>query len=252
MIRRPPRSTLSSSSAASDVYKRQIVLNEGLTEVGGHYQYDEASNGMIATPGYSNADVMARWGKVACWGDMPARNNEGWNRRKKRETPGEGRERALAAIRHIESIVMSERFAKMSAVDDESGENNKAKTLSNKNVVVITHGDFFKMLLTRLSQVGTKDPENPSNAGLDVCSVSVEMLPVDGRTMPTLRHVTRTSCSRLQAAANMKVRNTSINHLRVEFDVETKSMKWSSRFLDCMDHLEGSNVAALQVLPSLH
>src|SRR5664279_849542 len=27
MIRRPPRSTLSSSSAASDVYKRQIVMN---------------------------------------------------------------------------------------------------------------------------------------------------------------------------------------------------------------------------------
>ena len=29
MIRRPPRSTLSSSSAASDVYKRQCVQNEG-------------------------------------------------------------------------------------------------------------------------------------------------------------------------------------------------------------------------------
>src|SRR5664280_3822683 len=28
MIRRPPRSTLSSSSAASDVYKRQLVENE--------------------------------------------------------------------------------------------------------------------------------------------------------------------------------------------------------------------------------
>ena len=28
MIRRPPRSTLSSSSAASDVYKRQILYNE--------------------------------------------------------------------------------------------------------------------------------------------------------------------------------------------------------------------------------
>eukprot|EP00658_Telonema_sp_P-2_P017126 TRINITY_DN16630_c0_g1_i11.p2 TRINITY_DN16630_c0_g1~~TRINITY_DN16630_c0_g1_i11.p2 ORF type:complete len:133 (+),score=32.82 TRINITY_DN16630_c0_g1_i11:100-498(+) len=27
MIRRPPRSTLSSSSAASDVYKRQVLLN---------------------------------------------------------------------------------------------------------------------------------------------------------------------------------------------------------------------------------
>src|SRR5664279_3427713 len=28
MIRRPPRSTLSSSSAASDVYKRQVVLGD--------------------------------------------------------------------------------------------------------------------------------------------------------------------------------------------------------------------------------
>src|SRR5664280_2674762 len=31
MIRRPPRSTLSSSSAASDVYKRQILKHEGMT-----------------------------------------------------------------------------------------------------------------------------------------------------------------------------------------------------------------------------
>src|SRR5674536_398062 len=29
MIRRPPRSTLSSSSAASDVYKRQVVQHRG-------------------------------------------------------------------------------------------------------------------------------------------------------------------------------------------------------------------------------
>src|SRR5665648_212950 len=34
MIRRPPRSTLSSSSAASDVYKRQILDREG-AEVAG-------------------------------------------------------------------------------------------------------------------------------------------------------------------------------------------------------------------------
>src|SRR5665648_1265172 len=31
MIRRPPRSTLSSSSAASDVYKRQEIINQGLS-----------------------------------------------------------------------------------------------------------------------------------------------------------------------------------------------------------------------------
>ena len=34
MIRRPPRSTLSASSAASDVYKRQILIASGGT--GGH------------------------------------------------------------------------------------------------------------------------------------------------------------------------------------------------------------------------
>eukprot|EP00658_Telonema_sp_P-2_P056750 TRINITY_DN451_c0_g1_i3.p1 TRINITY_DN451_c0_g1~~TRINITY_DN451_c0_g1_i3.p1 ORF type:complete len:127 (+),score=21.37 TRINITY_DN451_c0_g1_i3:108-488(+) len=34
MIRRPPRSTLSSSSAASDVYKRQVVVDGGLGEHG--------------------------------------------------------------------------------------------------------------------------------------------------------------------------------------------------------------------------
>src|SRR5664279_4120250 len=42
MIRRPPRSTLSSSSAASDVYKRQIqpgalALEDLANQTGGHY-----------------------------------------------------------------------------------------------------------------------------------------------------------------------------------------------------------------------
>ena len=34
MIRRPPRSTLSSSSAASDVYKRQVYMGDGLRTIG--------------------------------------------------------------------------------------------------------------------------------------------------------------------------------------------------------------------------
>src|SRR5674536_282669 len=33
MIRRPPRSTLSSSSAASDVYKRQVQRGQGLVKI---------------------------------------------------------------------------------------------------------------------------------------------------------------------------------------------------------------------------
>ena len=40
MIRRPPRSTLSSSSAASDVYKRQVSLEDGFIES----QYRESRN----------------------------------------------------------------------------------------------------------------------------------------------------------------------------------------------------------------
>src|SRR5665648_1287342 len=34
MIRRPPRSTLSSSSAASDVYKRQVYANDSVGNLG--------------------------------------------------------------------------------------------------------------------------------------------------------------------------------------------------------------------------
>src|SRR5678816_2414888 len=43
MIRRPPRSTLDRSSAASDVYKRQVVLDVAkLGEYAGDYRSDEA------------------------------------------------------------------------------------------------------------------------------------------------------------------------------------------------------------------
>src|SRR5665648_1212446 len=40
MIRRPPRSTLSSSSAASDVYKRQVVKNRYLIVLTINYSYN--------------------------------------------------------------------------------------------------------------------------------------------------------------------------------------------------------------------
>src|SRR5665648_784990 len=39
MIRRPPRSTLSSSSAASDVYKRQVYI-QNTTFCSSHYLYN--------------------------------------------------------------------------------------------------------------------------------------------------------------------------------------------------------------------
>ena len=38
MIRRPPRSTLDRSSAASDVYKRQILLHKVVRRLKPHYQ----------------------------------------------------------------------------------------------------------------------------------------------------------------------------------------------------------------------
>src|SRR5665648_1278720 len=40
MIRRPPRSTLSSSSAASDVYKRQCLLYKALLRCKANVDYD--------------------------------------------------------------------------------------------------------------------------------------------------------------------------------------------------------------------
>src|SRR5664280_3839257 len=41
MIRRPPRSTLSSSSAASDVYKRQFLAHVSECLMGRHGFYDD-------------------------------------------------------------------------------------------------------------------------------------------------------------------------------------------------------------------
>src|SRR5664280_3900885 len=60
MIRRPPRSTLSSSSAASDVYKRQVPCGRGERDdvddswfcvqdaLGGHYHRRMAESGFSA------------------------------------------------------------------------------------------------------------------------------------------------------------------------------------------------------------
>jgi broad specificity phosphatase PhoE len=229
-----------------------IRLNESLTEVGGHYEYDAESDAMVATPGYTNKDVIQRWGRVAKFVELPCRNDDvGWNRRAKRETPGEGRERALSVIRLMESHVMAAAAHHLHQQTSSDSGHGFSYPGINTNVMVITHGDFFKQLLTRLSQVGSKDPEDRSKPPLDVGTVSVEGLPGQWQMSPTVRHMTRTSCPRLQAAANMKVRNTSINHLRVELDKSTKSMRWSSKFLDRVDHLEGSKVAVIECPPSI-
>ena len=54
MIRRPPRSTLDRSSAASDVYKRQALCG------GGRYDLLVAELGGKATPGVGFAAGMER------------------------------------------------------------------------------------------------------------------------------------------------------------------------------------------------
>ena len=53
MIRRPPRSTLDRSSAASDVYKRQAEFTSGLAEV--------AKHGLIADPLLWQRLMMEEW-----------------------------------------------------------------------------------------------------------------------------------------------------------------------------------------------
>ena len=45
MIRRPPRSTLDRSSAASDVYKRQVEVVTGVFEVGALVKGNEGVGG---------------------------------------------------------------------------------------------------------------------------------------------------------------------------------------------------------------
>src|SRR5664280_248679 len=65
MIRRPPRSTLSSSSAASDVYKRQRSNNP------------------------TNSSKLQRWSEIQ---NSPLSKNEKWRRRRftyERQTPCE-------------------------------------------------------------------------------------------------------------------------------------------------------------------
>ena len=219
-----------------------IRLNEKLTEVGGHYQYSTEAEGMVATPGYSNADVVKRWGQVATFSKMPSRNDEGWNRNAQRETPGEGRDRALGVIRLMESAAVG---ACLQSKQD--------KSLPGRAVAVITHGDFFKMLLTRLSQIGSESEVGDARHVLDKGTVSVEGASgLGGIDMfPTIPHCTRTACPRLKAAGSTKVRNTSINHLRIDFDEGTRELRWSSNFLDRVDHLEGTSVAVLEHPPSL-
>src|SRR5665648_937875 len=75
MIRRPPRSTLSSSSAASDVYKRQIVLTvlgfvaltsqpQNLKEVPISGVIERANNGKVAKiEGQGNAITVTPKGE---------------------------------------------------------------------------------------------------------------------------------------------------------------------------------------------
>src|SRR5664280_5343 len=69
MIRRPPRSTLSSSSAASDVYKRQLFENHTNND---SIQSFEASP-LIMQEQYIRFLDLTGWRKNIGWGDSPTR-----------------------------------------------------------------------------------------------------------------------------------------------------------------------------------
>src|SRR5674536_404335 len=65
MIRRPPRSTLSSSSAASDVYKRQI--EEKVNELSGMAEVFGKLTGHVPREGELTVDaVLKAFGQVIC------------------------------------------------------------------------------------------------------------------------------------------------------------------------------------------
>eukprot|EP00656_Telonema_subtile_P039721 TRINITY_DN447_c0_g1_i6.p1 TRINITY_DN447_c0_g1~~TRINITY_DN447_c0_g1_i6.p1 ORF type:complete len:120 (+),score=14.31 TRINITY_DN447_c0_g1_i6:126-485(+) len=95
MIRRPPRSTLSSSSAASDVYKRQLqgcTMTKGTTSFGKRHN---KSHTLCRRCGRRSYHVQ----KKTCAGcGYPAAKIRGYNWSRKalgRKTPGSGRCRYL-------------------------------------------------------------------------------------------------------------------------------------------------------------
>src|SRR5674536_31876 len=59
MIRRPPRSTLSSSSAASDVYKRQVVQIDGLIQAQPNNPYFYELKGQALLEGGHPTEAIA-------------------------------------------------------------------------------------------------------------------------------------------------------------------------------------------------
>src|SRR5664279_1942568 len=58
MIRRPPRSTLSSSSAASDVYKRQVSGQEIYSDGTNIWTYDKSANEVQITQFDASANTI--------------------------------------------------------------------------------------------------------------------------------------------------------------------------------------------------
>eukprot|EP00658_Telonema_sp_P-2_P071204 TRINITY_DN60508_c0_g1_i1.p2 TRINITY_DN60508_c0_g1~~TRINITY_DN60508_c0_g1_i1.p2 ORF type:complete len:150 (-),score=17.54 TRINITY_DN60508_c0_g1_i1:416-865(-) len=91
MIRRPPRSTLSSSSAASDVYKRQYQRR-----VRGSNRSEMASSGPRSFPGYLPETSRVEPGRVCMWSDYPY-GSDGYASRFHRD--GMNRGRAIARAR---------------------------------------------------------------------------------------------------------------------------------------------------------
>src|SRR5450756_1876895 len=76
MIRRPPRSTQSRSSAASDVYKRQVFVNPG--DIGGRYSalsfFGMVPAALIGVDVERLLDGVCAMA-VACGPDVPAEQN---------------------------------------------------------------------------------------------------------------------------------------------------------------------------------
>ena len=162
-----------------------IRLDADATEVGGHYEYDSATDRQVGTPGFTNADVRARWPDASFV--FPQEENEaaGWNKSTVQETHEAAAVRAERFVRRMESVAVG------------AGASSAASSSPPPLFIVITHGDYFRSLLHAIANDDVTDG-----------------LPIGAHTNVAKRR----SCDAAiaaRAAVKQNIGNTSLSHFAI-------------------------------------
>jgi broad specificity phosphatase PhoE len=169
----------------------RVLVMRDINECGGSYRYCHDKKGYVGEPGVSRRDVSSKYPTFMYYDtSTPTLDDEGWYTGDDKEAPAASHGRAVSLIERVEAYVTQHTTT-----------SSQDPSPQHPLIGVVTHGDFFRVLLKELLESGR--------------------LVVDEETRQRIALGKEFKGTGAGAATDAWVKNTSVTHFTVRPTLES-------------------------------